>query len=718
MLIVFVLFISYFFEVIKGERSLLYMIVFMVFTAMPAFVIFFIYLAKRDSKYLRYQIVIGYFSLYTFVMFTGSTNLVFCYILPMLSLLVLYHEPKIILWTGIGSISINIACMVIRFVDGEINTHNSKDLEIQFALLFLCFLGSYIATTLYDEINKKNIESTKELEKQWDQLQNQAKELERMNEEIKLMTKQTITAIANTIDAKDEYTKGHSKRVSVYSAAIARELGKNEKEIQDIEFIGLLHDIGKIGIPDSVLNKPGRLTDEEYEVMRSHTIVGSEILKDVVLIDGLEIGAKYHHERYDGKGYPDGLKGEEIPFIARIIAVADAYDAMSSNRVYRKHLPPEKVLEELKNGMGTQWDASCTQAMINIIEEGKIPVVDEKKETQMIQETTTILTRVIDAAEEKYGESKLELDGLTGTYGREMGEQIIQETIGKYGKGMLMLFDIDAFHKINDKMGFVVGDLYLRTLVDTIRKVSDKSIISRFGSDDFLVYFYSANSEEEGKQLVEEFYGLLRERVKNSENLYQMSVSVGMTEVITEKDRVMVLYENTVKALYVAKQHGGNRYYFHRIFDEDYDPEKVKAIDLRRLVSSIKSREKKKGGLLTAYPEFERMYDYIANVAKRNEQKVQIVLFTMLSNTGVRVSIEERDRVMNLLQNAIVGAIRNVDVTARYSSNQIILLLINLTYENTNIVVERIMKEFYKTYDKREITIHYDKADLEAEKEK
>ena len=133
-----------------------------------------------------------------------------------------------------------------------------------------------------------------------------------------------------------------------------------------------LHDIGKIGIPDSVLNKVGRLTDDEYAKMKSHVVRGAEILKDFTLVENVEDGTRYHHERYDGKGYPEGLKGKEIPLFARIIGVADTFDAMTSNRVYRSSMDTDYVMNEMKRGRGTQFDPDALDAFLRLVEKGVI----------------------------------------------------------------------------------------------------------------------------------------------------------------------------------------------------------------------------------------------------------------------------------------------------------------------------------------------------------
>ena len=196
-------------------------------------------------------------------------------------------------------------------------------------------------------------------------------QLEMANKQIE-MGKQTVIAIARTVDAKDQRTSDHSKRVAIYSAQIARAYGLDEKQCRDIEWSAQMHDIGKIGIPDAILNKPARLTDDEYATMKSHTTRGAEILKDFTLLDNVIDGAQYHHERYDGRGYPKGLKGEEIPLFARIIGVADAFDAMTANRIYRQQMDFSYVLGEMQRCRGTQFDPKFVDILLKLIHDGTI----------------------------------------------------------------------------------------------------------------------------------------------------------------------------------------------------------------------------------------------------------------------------------------------------------------------------------------------------------
>lgn len=207
---------------------------------------------------------------------------------------------------------------------------------------------------------QKNLQQ--EVEIQTRKAEERRRQVERLSEEI-------MKTLANTIDAKDKYTNGHSLRVATYSQEIAKRCGKSKSEQKKIFHMALLHDIGKIGIPDQIINKDSRLTDEEYNAIRQHPVIGGDILKTIEEMPDIVVGARWHHERYDGKGYPDGLKGEEIPEYARIIGVADAYDAMSSKRSYRGILGQEVVRHEIEKGRGTQFDPYFADIMLQMIDD-------------------------------------------------------------------------------------------------------------------------------------------------------------------------------------------------------------------------------------------------------------------------------------------------------------------------------------------------------------
>lgn len=258
----------------------------------------------------------------------------------------------------------------------------------------------------------------------------QQEELDKRKKNIEEMSLQLMQMLSTTIEAKDEYMKGHSHRVAEYSVLIARELGWNEKELSNLKNAAHLHDIGKIAIPDTILNKPSKLSEEEFSIIKEHTIIGANILKNISLIDHVQEIVRNHHERYDGNGYPDGLKGKEIPLHARIVAVADSYDAMSFQRIYRNQLPPEKIIQELENNKGTQFDPEITDIFLKLLREDRIHVKEDhlsitentqipEAEIEMSQFISDIMSTI------RTQKTKENLDFLTGLPTRNKGEQTI-----------------------------------------------------------------------------------------------------------------------------------------------------------------------------------------------------------------------------------------------------------------------------------------------------
>ena len=192
----------------------------------------------------------------------------------------------------------------------------------------------------------------------------------------RVIISQMLTIIKNLIDQKDSFTSGHSARVAAYTHEIARHMGMENDFLENLFYIGLLHDVGKIIVPQEIINKPAKLTFDEYEIMKRHTTVGKELLADVTFIKNIVAGASQHHEHFDGKGYGQGIAGEEIALEARIIAVADSYDAMSADRPYRKALPKEVIIEEFKRCSGTQFDPQIVPIVIDLIEQDYFATFD------------------------------------------------------------------------------------------------------------------------------------------------------------------------------------------------------------------------------------------------------------------------------------------------------------------------------------------------------
>ena len=209
---------------------------------------------------------------------------------------------------------------------------------------------------------------------------NRAAELDKLREQQqrdKQLIREIIESFAKVIDMKDSYTQGHSSRVAKYTAMLAKELGYNEDTVEQYYNIALMHDIGKVSIPDQVLNKPGKLTDEEFDTIKSHTVRGADVLGSISLMPDIIVGAESHHERPDGKGYPKGLKGEEIPRVAQIIAVADTFDAMYSDRPYRDRMNYDKAIDIIRNASGIQLTPDVVDAFLRLAEKGEFRAPDD-----------------------------------------------------------------------------------------------------------------------------------------------------------------------------------------------------------------------------------------------------------------------------------------------------------------------------------------------------
>lgn len=261
------------------------------------------------------------------------------------------------------------------------------------------------------------------------ELRHQKKELAKRKRQLEKVSLQMIQTLSTTIEAKDEYARGHSHRVAEYAALIAGELGWSSEEIMNLKYAAHLHDIGKIGIPDMLLNKPARLTPEEYSVIKEHTVIGAEILKNISLIPHVAEVARSHHEHYDGTGYPDGLAGEDIPLSARIVAIADSYDAMNSRRIYRNALPPEKIFEEIENNRGIQFDPELADIFLKLLCDDRVQICEhcefseDDPELPFIEnEIENFVSNVMSKLQTQ--EDSESFDFLTGLPMRSRGEKL------------------------------------------------------------------------------------------------------------------------------------------------------------------------------------------------------------------------------------------------------------------------------------------------------
>ncbi len=700
MIIVAVLIIAYFGEYFKGQRTMEYMAAFSAATVLPAAVCVVLYMHDKYSHKLRYFILGGYFVMYAFVLLTGSTTMVFTYILPMLSLIVLYHQPKLVLIMGVLSLIANLIYDVKLFMAGEVTLATSKDVEIQLALLFLCFGFLYSASSLYDHIDKDNKAYVKRLAEN--------------NRQLQRVTLQTITTIANIIDAKDEYTKGHSYRVAEYSSALAKELGYSEQQVQNTKYIGLLHDIGKIGIPDSILNKPGRLTDDEFAIMRKHVDIGDKILSGNHMIEGLEDGARYHHERYNGSGYPRGLKGDEIPEIARIIGIADAYDAMTSNRVYRKRLTDQDVIDELKRCSGTQFDPKICAVFVSMLEDGRLKklspdAVPETDSGSSLEEKSAALLRSVI----EYRNSDIDTmhDFLTGAYSLQHGKNCIAESL-LYGDGGLFLLDISNIRRSNEHFGTVAGDHLIKSAAEVLL-AHDNMITVRYSGDEFLCFISGVTDRIEFEQTLNEICHRISEAFGGIHESTDNEVAIGgVLSAGTGRD-LPALLNCADKALFYMKQMNHSGCYIYYKADHAHDDNgNISKRDLEQLIAGIE-KDSYSGIYNIDYPEFKKVYCFIRNMCIRNGHQLQLLLMTITPIKAKSPTVADRDEAMCFLESAINTVLRKVDAMLRFSSTQYIIILNNTGRENITLIADRIMNTFYRQYDKKNMALSYDAADLQ-----
>ena len=687
--IVMILIFTYALEIIKGERTVGYVLTFCLFWLVPSMVCDFCYKKNNDSLKLRYGMIYGYLISYAFTIFTANSQLAFVYVLPLLSFIILLHDPDLVIHLGACSTILNSVDILISYQRGMLTAQTSKDAEIMMFCLVLCFMGCYKATKLYDELNRKSEESLKRVQE---------------------TSLQTIAMIANTVDAKDTYTEGHSRRVAAYSYAIAKKLGMSDQEADDIRTIGLLHDIGKIGIPDSVLHKPGKLTDDEYHIMKMHPTIGAHILKDVKIVDGLEVGAHYHHERYDGKGYPDGLAGKQIPYIARIICVADCFDAMHSNRIYRSRFSMEYILDELKNNEGTQFDPEIAEAMISLIKNNELIGIEGCSNTtkldDMASEKDDVLAGsgvyLLDEIENKNFANISDFNKIsTEDWAKGFRHHVEEKLLNS--DGHMFIIDVDNMAHINDTFGYAKGDQVLREMYNTLSKKGLLSCV-RTGGDEFLCWVEEFTPEEEYMDRLKILEEDLKDTVlKKTECTINLSIG-GSSSVISGRD-YETLKADTYKALYYVKKTGKNNidiYSNGRAFERI--PARAVEHDLDTIADIIAKENDYKGAYHTDYTGFEKIYNLLRNLSNRYLENVQLILFTVEFDSRVE-NVALREVAMNILESAIISTLRKTDVTTRYSTTQQLLLLMNINDENMKMITERIMREFYRMYDKGNVTL-------------
>ena len=577
----------------------------------------------------------------------------------------------------------------------------SAETEVECFRMRAC---DFVTKPFEPQIMLSRIKSTLELDGYRKDLQ---RRLDEKTREMERITIQAIMTVANTVDAKDDYTKGHSLRVAAYAELLAQRLGWSEDDVQNTYYVAMLHDVGKIGVPDAVLNKPFKLTDLEFRLIKNHTIMGAEILKDFKMFPNVDVGAKYHHERYDGKGYPEGLKEESIPLIARIIALVDSYDAMTSNRVYRRRLNDDVVMQELESGKGSQWDPDLVDIFIELIKEGAL-------EKQWMQESE--MASPIFDSEKIFGiamgsESVLEAptDYLTGVLSKRKGEHEIEIGLHAAG-GCLMILDLDNFKQINQTHGHLAGDYALKMTADVLREVCSKELVCRTGGDEFLFFCEGMTSRDAAIVKVNEILDAFAKKQEDVDILKETQLSIGISLSGVDGHEYDELYQRADKALYHVKQNEHIRYGFYHGTGVVRTPEQSKS-DLDAVLNLIRQRDEGTGAFQVDYAEFTHIYEFVNRFSTRNNQKTQILLFTLFSSDGSEIKLERMEIAMQCMEQSICKSLRGVDVGTRYSSSQFLVVLMGTEKENIRVVTDRIIENYFKLYGGKDITLTFDIAD-------
>ena len=512
---------------------------------------------------------------------------------------------------------------------------------------------------------------------------------EERSRKIEAMSLQTIETLANAIDAKDPYTKGHSSRVSQYSVKIAEALGWPEQRINDLRYAALLHDIGKIGVPDSILNNPKRLTDAEYDIIKSHTTTGAEILKNRIMISTAEDVARSHHERYDGKGYPLGLKGTEISEEARIVAIADAFDAMSSNRVYRKACGKDHIRGELLKGKGKQFDPEYTDVFIDLWDRGLLNEIIEKKEdeTTKDEEASSLLLKTVLESFMTQGSTD-SVDALTGLLNRAAGETAAVRMMKDHA-GCLAVLDVDNLRTINETSGEKAGDLVLKRMGDTLRSCSGDNICARLGGDEFILFLKDVTQQEAEQKTREILRAFEQKTAESGTDAASLSAGLSMSE---PGETYMKVFSQADKALYHVKQSGKKGLCFYNSASASYRDD---ALDLNRLIQAIQNR----GGedaLNGEYRQFAELYKKIETLEKQYGQTLRLMMITLDPLPGTVPNPEELEISMYFMDQAIRQNVRGVDVVARCSRQQYLIVLLGTDSEGAHALSDRIFRSYYK----------------------
>ena len=538
----------------------------------------------------------------------------------------------------------------------------------------------------------------------------QRAELNKRRKQMETMSLQMMRTLSTTIEAKDEYTRGHSYRVAEYAALIAEELGWDKKEIRNLKNAAHLHDIGKIGIPDNILNRPTRLTEEEFQVIKEHTVIGAEILKNITLIDHVKEVARSHHERYDGMGYPDGLKGEEISLYARVIAIADCYDAMKSRRIYRNPLGDEVIYNEISRNCGSQFDPKIAGVFLKMLNEGRVVIREDGKladkednllnmEAEIEKFISTVMITM------KTQEDSEGFDFLTGLPMRNRGEKLAAQFM-QQDSGYLVFLDMDNLKKMNDLYGHKAGDRALKLLGSFLMEYAHHSVVCRLGGDEFLMFVPNV-SKEKITEIVTEIQEKFEQSKEKDVAIRCASVSAGICEV-NKGDPFEECYSKADKALYYVKQNGKGSFFFYQQMEGEKIVGYGTGKDLTLVSKALSASGDYSGALELDYREFAKIYEYMNSMEKRYKCHCYLVMVTLETEADSVLNIEDIEYALECMEQAIRQKIRKVDVCTRYSSMQYLIILFEPDEKTIPNIMERIFGQYREQCGKKKLLLNYE----------
>lgn len=534
------------------------------------------------------------------------------------------------------------------------------------------------------------------------ELERRQKEMHRRREQMEKLSLQVLRTLSTTIETKDEYTRGHSHRVGEYAALIARELGWSQEEIINLKNTADLHDIGKIGVPDTILNKPTKLTEDEYIIIKDHTVIGAEILKNITLIPHAAEVARSHHERYDGTGYPDGLKGEDIPLYARVIAVADSYDAMSSRRIYRSALSRQEICEEIRSNQGKQFDPVIAEVFLRLLTEDRLQVQEADSTTpenadqpNMEFEIGKFVSDIMQTM--KAQEDSENFDFLTGLPMRNAGEKLAARLMEEHD-GCLIFMDMDNLKQINDIYGHKAGDRALKVFGSILASQKADAASCRLGGDEFLL-FVPDISRDASAQLVKNIFAQFQAAKESDLEIRGAAMSAGLC--MTHRGQAFAdCYVKADKALYYVKQNGKENFFFYQQMEQENLAQGGTSKDLATVAKALQESGTYSGALDLDYRDFAKLYAYMNQLSQRYAYHCYLVMVTMSTTPDAVMYIENIEQALSCMEQAIRRKIRAVDICTRNSSMQYLIILFESEEKQIPPIMERIFAQYYRLYGK------------------